>query len=55
VIARRADLERVPCGRSEQSRQSRTANLILITGVVPWTSVGVQFWLSFPLGHVARC
>ena len=41
VIARRAEIERVHCGRSGQVRQSTTANLILITGVVPRASAGV--------------
>ena len=35
VITRRADVEHVHCGRSAHARQSATANLILITGVVP--------------------
>lgn len=55
VIARRAEVERVHCGRSGQARQSATENLILITGVVPRASAGVQLWLTFPAGHVARC
>ena len=55
MIARRAEIERVHWHRREHARQSAIENLILITGVVPRASVGVQLWLVFPAGHVARC